>query len=62
MTDGYDCCQNALTVLVNGILKDEFLFVLPDDLAQARLLVGQAVHRQVVHRYNKERSACLLTI
>ena len=31
-------------------LKDEFLFVLPDDLAQARLLVDQAVHL-----YNEER-------
>ncbi|GAA4004544.1 hypothetical protein GCM10022408_15430 [Hymenobacter fastidiosus] len=35
MTDGYDGCQNALAERVNGILKDEFLFVLPDDLAQA---------------------------
>ena len=53
MTDGYDCydCyQNALAERVNGILKDEFLFVLPDDLAQARLLVEQAVHL-----YNEER-------
>ena len=39
MTDGYDCYQNALTEWVNGILKDEFLFVLPNDLAQARPLV-----------------------
>ncbi|GAA4006386.1 hypothetical protein GCM10022408_17700 [Hymenobacter fastidiosus] len=38
-TDGYDCYQNALAERVNGILKDEFLFVLPDDLTQARLLV-----------------------
>ena len=50
MTDGYNCYQNALAERVNGILKDEFLFVLPDDLAQARLLVDQAVHL-----YNKER-------
>lgn len=50
MTDGYDCYQNALAERVNGILKDEFLFVLPDDLAQARLLVDQAVHL-----YNEER-------
>ncbi|NML65178.1 DDE-type integrase/transposase/recombinase [Hymenobacter sp. RP-2-7] len=33
MTDGYACYQNALAERVNGILKDEFLFVLPDDLA-----------------------------
>jgi len=50
MTDGYDCYQNALAERVNGILKDEFLLVLPDDLAQARLLVDQAVHL-----YNEER-------
>ena len=50
MTDGYDCYQNALAERVNGILKDEFLFVLPDDGAQARLLVDQAVHL-----YNEER-------
>jgi putative transposase len=50
MTDGYDCYQNALAERVNGILKDEFLFLLPDDLAQARLLVDQAVHL-----YNDER-------
>ena len=50
MTDGYDCYQNALAERVNGILKDEFLFVLPDDLVQARLLVDQAVHL-----YNEER-------
>ncbi|WP_201987741.1 IS3 family transposase, partial [Hymenobacter rubidus] len=50
MTDGYDCYQNALAERVNGILKDEFLFVRPDDLAQARLLVQQAVYL-----YNEER-------
>jgi len=50
MTDGYDCYQNALAERVNGILKDEFLFLLPDDLAQARLLVKQAVYL-----YNQER-------
>lgn len=50
MTDGCDCCQNALAERVNGILKDEFLFELPNDLAQARLLVKQAVQL-----YNEER-------
>jgi putative transposase len=50
MTNGSDCYQNALAERVNGILKDEFLFMLPDDLAQARLLVDQAVHL-----YNEER-------
>ena len=32
--------QNALAERVNGMLKDEFPFVLLDDLAQARLLVN----------------------
>ncbi len=55
MTNGYDGYQNALAERVNGILKDEFLFVLPDDLAQARLLVDQAVHL-----YNEERPCLAL--
>lgn len=38
-TDGSDCYQNALAERVNGMLKDELLFVLPNDLAQACLLV-----------------------
>ena len=50
MTDGYDCYQNALAERVNGILKDEFLFMLPNDLAQARLLVDQAMYL-----YNEKR-------
>ena len=50
MTDGHDCYQNALAERVNGILKDEFLFILPENLTQARLLVDQAVHH-----YNEER-------
>ena len=50
MTDGSDCYQNALAERVNGLLKDEVLVVLPDDLAQARLLVNQAMHL-----YNEER-------
>gem|GEM_PF-3327367 len=37
-------------------MKDEFLFLLPDDLAQARLLV-----QQVVHRYNKRHTLVLTT-
>ena len=49
MTNGYDGYQNALAERGNGLLKDEFLFVLPDDLAQTRLLVDQAVHL-----YNEE--------
>ena len=26
MTDGYDCCQNALAERINRILKEKFLF------------------------------------
>ena len=44
MTDGDDCYQNALAERVNGISKEEFLFLLPDELAQFRLLVDQAVY------------------
>jgi putative transposase len=51
MTKGTgDCYQNALAERVNGILKDEFLFLVPEDLAQARVLVEQAVNL-----YNEER-------
>ncbi|WP_394355271.1 IS3 family transposase [Hymenobacter montanus] len=51
MTEGTgDCYQNALAERVNGILKDEFLFVTAADLDQARRLVTQAVQL-----YNDER-------
>lgn len=50
MTDGYDCYQNALAERVNGILKTELLHHRPQDLAQARRMVNQAV--QI---YNSER-------
>ena len=50
MTDGYDCYQNALAERVNGILKTELLHHRPQDLAQARRMVDQAV--QI---YNSER-------
>ena len=44
LTNSYDCEQNALAKRVNGILKDEFLPVFPDDLAQPHLLVDQTVY------------------
>jgi putative transposase len=45
VADGCDYCQNELTEWVNGILQNNrFLFLLPDDLAQARRLVKQAVY------------------
>ena len=50
MTDGYDCYQNALAERVNGILKGELLLQSPQDLAQAREMV-----REAVDIYNLER-------
>ncbi|MGZ8066818.1 IS3 family transposase [Aeromonas salmonicida] len=50
MTDGYDCYQNALAERVNGILKGELLLPSPQDLAQAREMV-----REAVDIYNVER-------
>lgn len=50
MTDGYDCYQNALAERVNGILKNELLPQIPDDLIQARSMVSEAVDI-----YNTER-------
>ncbi|ENC6660215.1 IS3 family transposase [Aeromonas hydrophila] len=50
MTDGYDCYQNALAERVNGILKGELLLQSPQNLAQAREMV-----REAVDIYNLER-------
>jgi putative transposase len=50
MTDGYDCYQNALAERINGIIKEEFLVVKPADIAQARLMI-----RQAVDLYNNRR-------
>ncbi|ALV04665.1 transposase InsO family protein [Roseateles depolymerans] len=50
MTDGYDCYQNALAERINGILKMEFLLDRPNDLKEARQMVGESV--QI---YNEER-------
>jgi putative transposase len=50
MTDGYDCYQNAMAERVNGILKTELLTSMPQDLAQAAVMI-----RQAVHVYNCER-------
>lgn len=57
MTDGYDCYQNALAERVNGILKNEFLLQLPEDLDQAQRMV-----RQSVTIYNTERPHCSLQL
>jgi len=43
MTDGYDCYQNALAERINGILKNEYLVVKPNNLEEARKMVEQSV-------------------
>jgi len=43
MTDGYDCYQNALAERINGILKNEYLLVKPNDLKEARKMVEQSI-------------------
>jgi putative transposase len=50
MTDGYDCYQNALAERFNGILKTELLLHRPQDLTQAKKMVGESVAI-----YNRER-------
>ena len=57
MTDGYDCYQNALAERVNGILRQEFLFQIPEDLDQAQRMV-----RQSITIYNTERRHCSLQL
>lgn len=43
MTDGYDCYQNALAERVNGILKQEFLLEMPNNLAQAKTMIDESI-------------------
>lgn len=43
MTDGYDCYQNALAERINGILKEEFLFPLADNINQLKAMVKQSI-------------------
>ncbi|MEW6983595.1 IS3 family transposase [Colwelliaceae bacterium 6471] len=43
MTDGYDCYQNALAERINGILKNEYLLIKPNDLKEARKMVEESV-------------------
>ena len=50
MTDGYDCYQNALAERVNGILKNEYLVIKPNNLAEAKKMVKQSVEI-----YNQKR-------
>ena len=50
MTDGYDCYQNALAERINGILKEEFLFPLTENINQLRTMVKQSIDI-----YNRKR-------
>ncbi|NTS78894.1 transposase, partial [Catenovulum sp. SM1970] len=50
MTDGYDCYQNALAERVNGILKNEYVLMKPNNLNEARKMVKQSVDL-----YNQQR-------
>lgn len=50
MTDGYDCYQNALAERINGILKNEFLIIKPQNLEQAATMI-----RQAIYTYNHDR-------
>ena len=50
MTDGYDCYQNALAERINGILKEEFLFPMAEDINQLRTMVKQSINI-----YNRKR-------
>ena len=43
MTDGYDCYQNALAERVNGILKQEFLYVLCGTYEELSQLVDESI-------------------
>lgn len=48
MTDDYDCYQNALAERVNGILKQEFLYVLcGEEFSQ--------LFDKSIHSYNMDR-------
>jgi Integrase core domain len=50
MTDGYDCCQNALAERVDGTLKAKYFLSRPSNPKQARRLVVESI--QI---YNRER-------
>lgn len=50
MTDGYDCYQNALAERINGILKNEYLLIKPNNLEEAKKMVKQSVDI-----YNQQR-------
>ncbi len=61
MTDGYDCYQNALAEMVNGILKNELLITRPEDVTQAERMVAESVesYARTSHQVNVLRTAVL---
>ena len=50
MTDGYDCYQNALAERINGILKQEFLFLKCKNKQELNSLVKESIDT-----YNNKR-------
>ena len=50
MTDGYDCYQNALAGRINGILKNEFLYVKCRTKAELKKQINESIEI-----YNNER-------
>lgn len=43
MTDGYDCYQNALAERINGILKQEFLYLKCKSMGELNKLIDYAI-------------------
>ena len=43
MTDGYDCCQNALAERINGILKQEFLLYRCNTRKELEKLIEESI-------------------
>ena len=54
MTDGYDCYQNALAERINGILKNEYLLLKPQNLEEARKMVDELV---MIYNYRRTHTA-----
>lgn len=50
MTDGYDCYQNALAERMNGVLKQEFLFIPCNNYEELKRVVAESIEI-----YNSER-------
>ncbi len=50
-----DCYQNALAERVNGIFKNEYLLVKPNNLQEAKKMVEQSINT-----YNKRKPHTVL--